>query len=136
VALETDGDYIGKVVFQQVNNASNDELCTFVKEHVNKGVSVTTDGFKSYFSLKNDYEHIVNIRNNKDKNLGNIHIIISNLKNWLKGIFNRYPVKHIQCYLNEFVFRFNLRFQLENIFNILLGNCINSKTITYAELSG
>lgn len=136
VALETNGSYIGNVVFQHVQNASNDQLCTFVKEHVNKGVSVTTDGFKSYFSLKNDYKHIVNIRNNEDKNLRNIHIIISNLKSWLKGIFNRYPAKHIQCYLNEFVFRFNLRFQLENIFNILLGKCINSKTITYAELSG
>jgi len=138
VALETDGSYIGKASFKQINHATKNELCNFVDSHVPKGSSVTTDGFKSYYSLKDNYDHIVNIsfNDNDDKSLEKIHIIIGNLKTWLAGIFNRYPKKHIQSYLNEFVFRFNQRNNLNNIFSELLNNCIQSKTITYAELTG
>mgnify|MGYP006292533879 CR=1 FL=1 len=49
---------------------------------------------------------------------------------------NRYPEKHIQRYLDEFVFRFNRRWKLENIFDKLLYRCILTTTITYAELTG
>jgi len=44
--------------------------------------------------------------------------------------------KFIQRYLDEFVFRFNRRWNLENIFDKLLVRCVDTKTITYAELTG
>ena len=55
---------------------------------------------------------------------------------WLRGIYNYLPEKQLQRYLDEFVFRFNRRWNLENIFDKLLIRCINTYTITYAERKG
>ena len=44
--------------------------------------------------------------------------------------------KFIQRYLDEFVFRFNRLWNLENIFDKLLVRCVDTKTISYAELTG
>ena len=38
-----------------------------------------------------------------------IHLVFSNLKNWLSGIHHGVSAKHLQAYLNEFTFRFNRR---------------------------
>ena len=35
-----------------------------------------------------------------------IHLVFSNLKNWLSGIHHGVSAKHLQAYLNEFTFRF------------------------------
>ncbi len=64
-----------------------------------------------------------------------VHIVISNVKMWLRGTFNRYPSdKHLSKYLDEFEFRFNRRGKLETIFDKLLDRCIQRTTITLAEL--
>ena len=34
-----------------------------------------------------------------------IHLVFSNLKNWLNGIHHGVSAKHLQAYLNEFTFR-------------------------------
>ena len=40
-----------------------------------------------------------------------IHLVFSNLKTWIKGTHHsRIEPKHLQAYLNEYVFRFNRRF--------------------------
>ena len=50
-----------------------------------------------------------------------IHLVFSNLKNWLNGIHHGVSAKHLQAYLNEFTFRFNRRFYPFNAFRSLLG---------------
>ena len=42
--------------------------------------------------------------------------------------------KHLQAYLNEFVFRFNRRFYPFNAFRSLLGLSAETESPTYAEL--
>ena len=39
-----------------------------------------------------------------------IHIVFGNLDAWLLGIHHGVSAKHLQAYLNQFVFRFNRRF--------------------------
>lgn len=138
VALETDGTYIGNAAMKHINRATKVELKQFVKEHIIKGSNVVTDGFKSYISLENIYCHEtkkMSDKDNKPKSLKNIHMIIGNLVVWLTGIFNRYPKKHTQKYLDEFIFRFNNRHNLNYIFNLLLKSCVCEETITFAELT-
>ncbi|MDP2983121.1 MAG: IS1595 family transposase, partial [Candidatus Latescibacter sp.] len=43
--------------------------------------------------------------------------------------------KHLQSYLNEFCYRFNRRFNELLITDRLLTACLNTSTITYAELT-
>lgn len=45
-----------------------------------------------------------------DQHLPMIHIVFGNLDAWLLGTHHGVSPKHLQGYLNEFVFRFNRRF--------------------------
>jgi hypothetical protein len=42
-----------------------------------------------------------------------IHVVFGNLDAWLLGTHHGFGTKHLQGYLNEFVFRFNRRFLTE-----------------------
>ena len=139
IAVETNGSTMGRAYLKTINSLTMTELEQFVKDHVARATKVRTDGHKSYGSLNNDYVHIP-IKNSKACSksdvLPKVHIVVANLKMWLRGTYNCLPAKHLQRYLDEFVFRFNRRWNLENIFDKLLVRCVNANTITYAELTG
>jgi len=56
--------------------------------------------------------------------LPKVHIVVANLKMWLRGTYNCLPAKHLQRYLDEFVFRFKRGVKnpqsIKNIRTILL----------------
>ena len=139
IAVETNGSTMGRAYLKTINSLTMTELEQFVKDHVTRATKVSTDGHKSYGSLNNDYVHIP-VKNSKTCSksdvLPKVHIVVANLKMWLRGTYNCLPAKHLQRYLDEFVFRFNRRWNLENIFDKLLVRCVNTNTITYAELTG
>ena len=139
IAVETNGSTMGRAYLKTINSLTMTELEQFVKDHVARATKVSTDGHKSYGSLNNDYVHIP-VKNSKACSksdvLPKVHIVVANLKMWLRGTYNCLPAKHLQRYLDEFVFRFNRRWNLENIFDKLLVRCVNTNTITYAELTG
>ena len=138
VVVETDGVKMGRSYLQIIEHPNKEEIGGFLNKHVAKGTKITTDGFPSYGFLKEAFIHnpiIIKDPKKAGELLPKAHIIIANLKMWLRGTFNRYPVKHLQAYLDEFTFRFNRRWKLENIFDKLLTRCIQRTTITYAELS-
>jgi hypothetical protein len=63
--------------------------------------------------LDSGYGHIVQLtkeaKDEKDM-LPHVHMIISHLKRWLLGTHQgAVSAKHMQSYLNEYVFRFNRR---------------------------
>lgn len=139
IAVETDGSTMRRAYLKTIDSLTMGELEQFVKDHVAEGTKVRTDCFKSYGSLNKTYDHIPVIKNisgNTSDLLPKVHIVVANLKMWLRGTYNCLPAKHLQRYLDEFVFRFNRRWNLENIFDKLLIRCICTKTITYAELKG
>lgn len=139
IAVETNGSTMGRAYLKTIDSLRSAELEQFVNNHVATKTKVSTDGFKSYGFLKKEYEHNPVIGQKALKKtdlLPKVHIIIANLKMWLRGIYNCLPAKHLQRYLDEFVFRFNRRWNLENIFDKLLVRCINTKTVTYADLKG
>ena len=58
---------------------------------------------------------------------GNVHTVgiesfWSLFKRAILGVYHRVSAKYLQAYLNEFVFRFNNRFN-EDIFEMVLANC-------------
>ena len=46
--------------------------------------------------------------------------MIGNVKNSIKGTCHAIREKHIPRYIDEFCFRFNCRFRVENMFNTLI----------------
>jgi len=137
-AVETDGRSMGRTYLTTIDDASMDSLSGFVTCRVAPGTKIRTDAFKSYGFLTESYFHIPVIRKTTspdDDPLPKVHIIIANLKMWLLGTFNCLPSKHLQKYLDEFIFRFNRRWNLGSIFDKLLNRCIVTPTCTYAELT-
>ena len=63
-----------------------------------------------------------------------IHRVFSNLKTWALGVYHSLRRKHLQSYLDEFVFRFNRRRTRHAAFNSLLGIGMQAKPITYKML--
>jgi len=51
-----------------------------------------------------------------------IHQVFSNLKTWLTGTHHGVDPKHLQSYLDEYVFRFNRRKTPMAAFQTLLGS--------------
>jgi len=138
VEVNADTDSMGRAYMQKIQTHSAKEIGTFIQKRVKKGSRVKTDGLPSYDFLKAEYEHIrtkAKDMENKGELLPKVHIVISNFKTWMRGTFNRYPNKHIQRYIEEYTFRFNRRWNLDNIFDKLLTRCIQRTTITFAELS-
>ena len=63
-----------------------------------------------------------------------IHRVFSNLKTWALGVYHGLRRKHLQSYLDEFVFRFNRHRTRHAAFRSLLSIGLITKPITYEML--
>ena len=115
----------GRIRLRAIPDASSGSLVLFVSENVKAESIVHTDGWAGYSPLsKEDYDHRPAIQGQGKEAvyLSHVHRIISNLKVWLLGTYyGGVQEKHIQAYLNEFVFRFNRRFWRGPAFKRALG---------------
>ena len=62
------------------------------------------------------------------------HRLFANLKAWALGVYHGLREKHLQSYLDEFVFRFNRRRTRHAAFRSLLGIAVVLKHVTYNML--
>jgi transposase-like protein len=117
----------GRVRMEVARAENADSITQFLKENVEPGSAVRTDGL-------NDYPGAVGAAGciHERKVQGRIgsggqqvvvlaHGTIGNLKNWLNGTHHGVGRPHLQAYLDEFVFRFNRRQSPEAAFQTLLG---------------
>ena len=103
------------------------------------GTEVRTDGWAAYDNLKKlGYrQKVVSIQGDPskaDQHLPMIHIVFGNLDAWLLGTHHGVSPKHLQGYLNEFVFRFNRRFWPLVAFDSVLNIAARVRSPTYEEL--
>lgn len=135
IAVETDGKNMGRARLHRIESSTREELHGFIQSQVAPGALVHTDGLNSYGKLT-AYQHEPRKKSKENPDvLPRVHIVVANLKMWLRGTYNRLPSKHLQRYLDEFTFRFNRRWKLSSIFSILAYRCLTTPTITFAELT-
>ncbi len=133
-------DFIaGRLRLQILPNRKQENLEPFVLENVQPGTEVRTDGWTGYDNLgKLGYRHkVVLIQGDQtrtDQHLPMIHIVFGNLDTWLIGTHHGVSPKHLQGYLNEFVFRFNRRFWPLAAFDSVLKIAARVKAPTYKQL--
>jgi hypothetical protein len=60
---------------------------------------------------------------------------VGNLKTWLRGTFHGVSPKHLQRYLDEFVFRFERRWQEAELFSRVLHYAIGAEPFPYHHLT-
>jgi transposase-like protein len=115
IAAQADGNAIGRIRMRVVPDASGGSLCGFVRDCIEPGSTVHTDGWPGYSGLqKEGYDHeVTRLRGNlKDasKLLPRVHRVISLLKRWILGTHQgAVSHQHLVYYLEEFTFRFNRR---------------------------
>ena len=63
------------------------------------------------------------------------HTVFGNLKTWLRGTFHGVSPKHLQRYLNEFVFRFDRRWQETELFIRVLHRALDTAPCPYHQLT-
>jgi hypothetical protein len=118
--------YAGRLRLRVIPDRDRKTLEAFVTANVETGTRVTTDGWEGYKNLRKlgyDHEFLPTLGDPAaiEAALPMIHIVFSNLKTWLLGTHHGVSQKHLQAYLNEYVFRFNRRFYPMVSFNSVLG---------------
>ena len=106
---------IGRIRLRRIPNASSPRLLSFVKDALEPGSTVITDGWEGYEGLKEaGYKHKVRVISGGGKTasalLPRVHRVASLLKRWLLGTHQGGVSRgHLAYYLDEFTFRFNRR---------------------------
>ncbi|MEO5775900.1 MAG: IS1595 family transposase [Flavobacterium sp.] len=130
----------GKITAVVVKNTQKDELQTVVRKYVKKGSILIADDWNGYNGLNDHYDH----RTVKDTANHYIHSYDGNthtnniegawklFKNSARDMYNNVSKKHLQLYVDEFVYRYNMRNNIESDkFNWLLFNSgIRTKYVT------
>jgi len=112
VAVELQGKQNERIRLAVIPNAASEILDGFVKENISEGSTVITDGWSGYNNISNlGYKHKVETKTVGENDLlPHVHTISSLLKRWLLGTHHgAVSPKHLQPYLDEFVFRQNRR---------------------------
>lgn len=131
--------YAGRIRLRKLPNKSAAGVDKFVQDCIAPGARITTDDGSEYTNLKGlGYAHqAVAMRGDRAKVeawLPMVHVVIGNLKAWMDGTFHGVRKKHLQAYLNEFMFRFNRRFYRNLSFRSLLGIGVHQEGPTYDAL--
>jgi transposase-like protein len=115
IAAQVDGDGIGRIRMRRIRDASAQSLHAFVKDAIEPGSTLRTDGWEGYEGLKDaGYKHKVRVISGSGKTasvlLPRVHRIASLVKRWLLGTHQGAVSRdHLDYYLDEFTFRFNRR---------------------------
>ena len=106
---------LGRVRMQAIPDASGPTLRGFITDNVAPGSTVITESLASYPAIvKDGFEHKpINVKRSGQKAhevLPGMHRVASLLKGWVNATLQgKVATEHLPAYLDEFVFRFNLK---------------------------
>jgi transposase-like protein len=140
VAAEVAGKGIGRIRMSRIPDFDRKTLHQFIRDSVAPGSTVFTDGLNSYRELEG-YTHDRKVQRHQSEGehlLPRVHLVISLLKRWMLGTLQGSVAhKHLDDYLNEFVFRFNRRKSASRgkLFYRLAQQSVQIEPVTYATLT-
>ena len=112
VAAQEQGRAIGRIRLRCVPDLTKASLHGFIRDVIEPGSTVRTDGLNVYLGLKG-YVHDRQIQKRQPSGeylLPRVHRVVSLLKRWLLGTHQgAVRQEHLDSYLDEFTFRFNRR---------------------------
>jgi len=134
-AVEVQDGKPGRLRLAAITDFTAESLHGFLAQGVAAGTTAKTDGWSAYpgapglthepHTVGSMAAHVV---------LPWVHRAFSNLKTWALGVYHGLRRKHLQAYLDEFVFRFNRRRTRHAAFKTLLGIAVSTKPVTYKML--
>lgn len=142
IAVEDKGKQIGRIRLRRIPNASATNLIMAVKESVEPGSLVRTDGWGGYGPVSEEgFGHTI-IRKSADVGENLLPLVnrgASLLKRWLLGTHQgAVRPSHLDYYLDEFTFRFNRRksYSRGKLFFRLLQQAVGIAPVPGNEIRG
>jgi transposase-like protein len=140
VAAEQDARRTGRIRLARVARLSGPIMHGFIRDNVEPGSAVVTDGWSIYKGL-DGYAHEAIVIRHTGKTasdlLPRVHRVVSLLKRWLLGTHQGgIQPAHLDYYLDEFTFRFNRRTSASRgkLFYRLLQNAMQIGPTTYKDI--
>jgi hypothetical protein len=128
----------GRLRLKHVSNKAASSVDLFAAECIEPGAVIISDDGSAFTNLKTKYKHrpvtMNGDREKMDAHLPMLSRVTANLKTWLDGTFHGVREKHLQTYLNEYMFRFNRRFYRATSFRTLLGLGTAQPGLTYRQV--
>ena len=142
VAVEEDGDGIGRIRMRRIPDASAESLMPFIEDSVEPDSVVHTDGWLGYQPLHGKgYRHKITFlkgnRKTASELMPRVHLAVALLKRWLLGTHQGgVSTEHLDAYLDEFTFRFNRRKSRSRgkLFYRLLEQAVAVEPLPYKSL--
>jgi len=127
----------GRVRLAMIADNSAASIEAFVRATVKPGATLLTDGHASYPGLT-DYRHDPRVVGKMAAHvvLPWIHRVFALMKRWGLGTYHGLRRKHVDTYLNEFVFRYNRRFYRHVSFETMLGLAAHHAPASYWDVIG
>lgn len=130
----------GRIRIKQLSNKTAASVDQFATDCIAPSAVIVSDDGTEFTNLNLSYKHrpvpMRGDRTKMDSCLPMISRVTANLKTWLDGTFHGVGKKHLQTYLNEYMFRFNRRFYRSTSFRTLLGLGALHAGLTYREVYG
>jgi len=140
VVVEQRQHTAGSARLTALDGVAFDDLGPFVRGAIDeRKTTVRTDGWKGYSPLEAaGVTHEPHTLGKDAVRSADLlpwsHTIFSNLKCWLRGTFHGVSRKHLQRYLDEFGYRFDRRWQEQELFAFVLGRALEGTPFPYHRL--
>ncbi|MFA5889152.1 MAG: IS1595 family transposase [Candidatus Paceibacterota bacterium] len=127
IAVERNGNIKAKIS----ENATADSLEKFVRDSVEEKAILLSDNARGFNRLNKNYRHF-SVNHSKGEyvryktHVNTVETFISHLKRSIGGTFKSVSKKHLQSYLDAFVFHYNNRHNDRERFSSLLGAVLQS----------
>jgi predicted RNA-binding Zn-ribbon protein involved in translation (DUF1610 family) len=127
----------GRIRLAAIRDNSAASIQAFVAANVKAGATLLTDGHASYLALSG-YRHDPRVVGKMAGHVALpwIHRVFALMKRWGLGTYHGLRRKHVDSYLNEFVFRYNRRFYRHVSFETLLGIASHRGPVSYWNIAG
>lgn len=143
-AVEKRGRATGRARMAVIPDFKGATLLAFLKQNVEPGSTVYTDGLKSFTGLgEAGFKHVSRtqplpgeLRKGAKSVVPLADRAIGNLQQWLIGTYHGVSREQLQVYLDEFVFRHNRRRLPMAAFQTLLGLGTGRKPTHYKQIRG
>lgn len=124
---------IKRAYAQVIDDYSAASFTPFFERHISQKASVVTDKWTGYSPLKQAY-NIAQVPSNNGKNFKELHLIVHQIKSWIRTIPTHASKHHMDKYLNEFSFRLNRSRFKQSIFHKTIERMLHHKPYYHSQI--
>lgn len=114
----------------KIPDYSSKSLRKIFEKHIDINAKVTTDKWKGYNPISKDYD-ITQVLSDKGANFKALHVMIHQVKSWIRTTYSWVSEKNINRYFDEFCYRINRSQSKDTIFNNLIKRMVKADNITH-----